>query len=240
MKDWKLAAIIGIMIGLLVLSISTAQAQETIIQPGDTLVVIAAEPAPIPWECPVDWTCEPPPSLYVVTVSATRNDMSGELTAPEGTLFVNLERRDGSWTGNPVGELIAGVDSVVFVLDGIRNRERAYPYEAGGGPIPLTVGIHELVWELFGLEPDAGTATLTVTVTISFRVPDPIPMADGLMVQVSFPLDDVRPIKDYTASLNGESGTEQPGGLGWYWLPAPDTGEIIVSGQAQTWSASYD
>ena len=121
------------------------------------------------------------------------------------------------------------------------KRERSYPYEVGGGPIPLAVGLHELTWEVFGLEPDAGTATLTVTVTVSFfRIPEPIPMQDGLMVQVSFPLDDVRDVEGYTATLNVEPGTEQMDGLGWYWLPAPETGEIIVSGSGQTWSQSYD
>ena len=235
----------------LLLTGSALQAQETTIQPGDTLTltVIAAEVPPdtvlIPSPpdtvevCPVDWTCTPPLGPYVITVSATRNDMSGELTAPEGMLFVNLERRDGTWTGSPF-EPIAGVDSVVFVLDGARNRERSYPYEVGGGPIPLAVGLHELTWKVFGLEPDAGTATLTVTVTVSFRIPDPILMGPGLMVQVSFPLDDVRDVEGYTATLNGEPGTQQTGGLGWYWLPAPDTGEIIVSGAGQTWSRIYD
>ena len=219
--------IILALLALLLVS-SIAQAQEVVVQPGDTLVVIAAEP-PIPeFECPVDWTCEPPPSIYVVTVSATRNDASGSLTAPEGELFVNLERRDGSWTGNPDGP-IAGVDSVVFVLDGVRNSERNYPYEVSGGSIPLAVGLHELVWSVFGLESDSGTATLTVTVTVSFRFPEPVPMQDGLMRQAIFPLDAVRPIEDYIAMLDGQLGTPLPDDLGWYWLPAPTAGSITVT-----------
>lgn len=228
-----------VLIAALLIFASVAQAQETTIQPGDTLVIIAAEPIPVPWECPIGWTCEPPLGPYVITVSATRNDASGVLAAPEGTLFVNLERRDGSWAGSPEAS-IAGVDSVVFVLDGTRNRERNYPYEAGGGAIPLAVGIHELVWEVFGTEPDSGTATLTVTVTVGFRIPDPVPMQDGLMVQVTFPLTDVGLIADYTATLLGEPGNPLPADLGWYWLPAPPTGRITVIGADQTWSQVYD
>ena len=63
--------------------------------------------------------------------------------------------------------------------------------------------------------------------TPSFRFPNPVPMEDGLMRQALFPLDDIRPIDDYFATLGGVSGTPLPDNLGWYWLPAPD-GEIIT------------
>lgn len=173
-----------ILLALFFLLTGSARAQEPVtIQPGDSLLVFAADVPPeiiieidsIPfpvYDCPPDflrtdmgagWSCTPPEptATYAISVSAIRNDRTGDLEVPAGDYYVHLDRLDGAWDGSGFVR-IAGVDSVVFVLDGQRNRERNYPYEVRGGQITLAVGEHSLTWEVFGDEPDSGASTVTV------------------------------------------------------------------------------
>lgn len=247
--DRKPALIVGLVLALIALSASMADAQQIVVAEGDTLVVkivtgtdtVEVEvPVPGPERCPDGWTCTPPVSsvytLHITPSGSGVGEVSEGGTIKAGNYSIHLERRDGAW----VGGANVGVDSILFTYDGRKNRERFRPYEVAPVPTNISAGTHTVTWEVFGAEPDSGSVTFMATEGLGFRIPEPVPMEDGLMVQVTFLLDDMRPVSDFTATLNGEGGAILPGDLGWYWLPAPPTGEIVVTGPDQTWSKGYD
>ncbi len=45
------------------------------------------------------------------------------------------------------------------------------------------------------------------------------------------------PWDDMTATLDGVEGT--PMVWGWYWVPAPESGEIRVVGRGESWRTTY-
>lgn len=200
----------------------------------DTLIVTEVDTVyvEIPGEgCPNGWTCTPPISSYVFSLDALRDGRSGATSVVEGTYFRHLYRFDGVWNG--FAEIaVPGVDSVVFVWNGSRNRERLYPYDVGGSgsaPSLLLSGAYILCWEVFGTDPDSACETVSITTQVGFRLPSSVPMKDGLMRQALFPLNDIQPISDFVATLNGQVGSLLPDNLGWYWLPVSDSGEISVT-----------
>lgn len=194
----------------------------------------------------------PSSSTYRLSITVDPTTISDVREVIVGVYSIHLNRRDGAWSelGNVV---VPGVDSIVFVLDGFRNRERRLPYEATGGPVDVPAGRHIVEWEVFGLETDAGVDTFTAVMpdqtSALFDLRATVPMEDGLMVQVlksSTPFDlfagTPRPTSDFVARLDGVEGSLLPGALGWYWLPAPADGSVIVrdaSTGAELYRASY-
>lgn len=254
MKIRKLWLAVVLAIALTVLSVSLLGAQQITIQPGDTVLVISPPIVPLEpdtvYACPPDWACEPPAivEMYVLSVTKDSTEISGNLAVVEGSWSIHLDRSDGTWIGFD-RQILPSVDSVIMCSGGVCNRERRLPYELGGGKLDLSAGTHEVSWELFGDEPDIGSEIVTVTVAIQtgFRIPEPVPMEDGLMVQLDlteFPVGDSiasttlsRPFMDYNATLDGVPGNRR--WYGWYWLPAPPTGTITVTGSDVDWTGSY-
>ena len=118
----------------------------------------------------------PADSIYLLHVTV---DRSGSGVVADGdeirsdTYYIHLERVDGSWSGRPEAA-IAGVDSVVFFLDGFHNRERLYPYETPSGNFPVLLeGRHTIEWEVFGDETDSGSVTLDAITDVGVVIPHP-------------------------------------------------------------------
>lgn len=216
----------------------------------ETVYVEIEVPVEVPvFECPEGWTCEPPaapssPYMVVVSREAGATEENRELMAGPG--YISLVRRDGSWNSTAHGAAIAGVDSVVFYYNGARTRERLYRYEVTGGELQLVAGVHELMWQVFGSEPDSASTTITIrppnnSGNVQWRVPSPMRTTDGVAVQLTFPLTDIRDVADFDPRLNGVRPTGViPDGLGWYWRGAPDDGTIsVVQPDGSTWRATY-
>lgn len=202
---------------------------------------------------------EPPVVIGAHTISVTQDStlINGNLNVIEGSWSIHLDRSDGTWAAFDQ-EAAPGVDSVYICSGGVCNRERRLPYELGGGRIDLLPGSYDIYWEVFGTLPDSGRAVITVTATVGgagpspdnpliFKVPNPVPMEDGLMVQVDGvsivsgdSIGQFSSMEGLTAILDGVGGTLYPDTsdscvdrdctpLGWYWLPAPNSGTITVT-----------
>ncbi len=167
---------------------------------------------------PIVFTMPNPPPVqltYLLSISANRYEMTGMQDVVEGDYYIHLDRPDGAWLGQ--GDIsMPGVDSVIFVLDGFRNREQRYPYEATGDVVTMPVGAHTVIWEVYGDEPETGQASFTV---ISDGVdPDPpVPPSGNIITQHTF-----------TQRLE-DGWTEHQPPSGWYSIGI-DSGETY--GQA--------
>lgn len=113
--------------------------------------------------------------LHIVKNRGADNAYTGQ-TLSAGTYWVRLERKDNQWDGIPPNSRLSpGVDSVVFVIDGQKTRERLHPYEAK--PIDWSNGSHSVKWTLYGYS----TTTQTLTVQVGNNpapTPDPDPAPD--------------------------------------------------------------
>lgn len=200
-------------------------------EPPETVYVPVPTPPDTVYECPPGWTCQrPPPDVvlptYELHLTADRSG-SGVVVdgaeIPPGDYYIHLERSDDSWRG--LGEVEApGVDSVVFTVDGSRNRERLYPYEAPAGNTPVSIaGSHLITWRVFGDEP----AAASVSVTAIDDVPPPVDTEAKLERIFGVPrADRIAPTYDSIYAHWGDVHWDRNGtqweyyyydrGLGWY------------------------
>ncbi len=225
----------------------------------DTVVV----EIPGPWTCAPGWTCtedpvveppppdpEPEPEPEPVDIPPAIQNLSlsleGDILTVTWQESLGADRYRISWGNDDTG--YRAPDSVTtFSPYGVRLE----------GP-----GKH---WVCVGAGSAAGFASNQCTSIIlvalePFSMTAPTPMEDGLMIQVlalATPFDDFGgahfPATDYVATLNGVVGEYVPDQstpcpstsdctpLGWYWLPAPPDGTVVVRlDGALVWSQVYD
>ena len=188
--NMKLGIIIGIVFGLLILSARLASAQEIVVAEGDTLIVKVVGSV-------IQDTLDPfqPPDLpahqdTLAPYQDTVRVVVGDTTPPQ-----------------PGGRMLLADDNGVLVArwtdgNGREHRVQLGPNASGS---PLSGSYWLCANDIEGAtNGQASCNSIRMGVTqINFRIPNPVPMKDGLMVQAVFPLDDIRPIEEYVATLLG-------------------------------------